>query len=150
MESIPFRKFIGGWMRAVSNRVSQSFAKRLEGSGVSVPEWVMLRMIHEGGPTVSPSEIARHTGLTRGAVSKLVDRSVEKGLVLRTESKSDRRYQDVALTKRAKELVPVLTRKAQETDDEFFLCLTDAERKTLVRLLKKVAEENQIAEVPVR
>lgn len=146
----PFKKFIGGRLRAISNRVSSAFARKVERSGVTVAEWVILRMVYECGPTVSPCDIARHTGLTRGAVSKLVERAMEKGLVVRTESKSDRRYQDVSLTARARELVPELAAFAQETDEEFFSCLTASERATLVRILQKLAVENRVTEVPIR
>ena len=143
-----YKKFIGGWLRTVSNKVSHSFTRKLERSGVTVAEWVVLRMMHESGSTVSPSEVARRTGLTRGAVSKLVDRTIKKGLVTRAESKSDRRYQEIKLTAKANRLVPRLTKLAAEHDDEFFSCLTPSERKTLVRLLKKVASTNQVPEIP--
>ncbi len=143
-----YKKFIGGWLRTVSNKVSHSFSMKLETSGVTVAEWVVLRMLYECGPSISPSEIARLTGLTRGAVSKLVDRATGKGFVIRTESKNDRRYQDIKLTAAAKKVVPKLTKLAQQNDDEFFSCLSPSERKTLVRLLKKVAEGSQVPEVP--
>ena len=143
-----YKKFIGGWLRTVSNKVSNSFTRKLESSGVTVAEWVVLRMMHECGPTVSPSEVAQRTGLTRGAVSKLVERVTKKDLVVRTESKTDRRYQEIKLTPKANRLVPKLTKLAQENDAEFFSCLTPSEQKTLVRLLKKVATENQVPEIP--
>ncbi len=143
-----YKKFIGGWLRSVSNQVSHAFTRKLERSGVTVAEWVVLRMMHECGPTVSPSEVAQRTGLTRGAVSKLVDRATKKNLVVRAESRTDRRYQEIKLTPKATRLVPKLTQLAQENDDEFFSCLTSAERKTLVRLLEKVAQDNQVAEIP--
>ena len=143
-----YKKFIGGWLRTVSNKVSHSFTRRLERSGVTVAEWVVLRMMHECGPSVSPSEVAQRTGLTRGAVSKLVDRATKKNLVVRAASKTDRRYQEIKLTPKANRLVPKLTKLAQENDDEFFSCLTSAERRTLIRLLKKVAEANQVPEIP--
>ena len=147
-DDLDYKKFIGGWLRTVSNKVSHSFTRKLERSGVTVAEWVILRMMHECGPIVSPSEVARRTGLTRGAVSKLVERATKKNLVVRAESKTDRRYQEIKLTPKANRLVPKLTNLAQENDDEFFSCLTSSERKTLVRLLKKVAMENQVPEIP--
>ena len=143
-----YKKFIGGWLRSVSNKASHSFTRKLERSGVTVAEWVILRMMHECGPTVSPSQIAQKTGLTRGAVSKLVERVTKKDLVTRVVSNTDRRYQEIKLTPKAKRLVPKLTKLAQENDEEFFSCLTPSEQKTLVRLLKKVAKENQVHEIP--
>lgn len=144
----PFQKYIGGWLGTVSKKVSHSFAQRLDGSGVTLAEWIVLRMIYDCGATVSPSEVSRRTGLSRGAVSKLVDRSIRKGLVTREESKEDRRYQELALTVGAKRLVPKLMHLAQDTDDEFFSCLTKSERKTLERILKKIVVCNEITELP--
>src|SRR5271154_4018433 len=88
---------IGFWMRLISNHVSYAFARRLETSGVTVAEWVVLREMYGGDDTTSPSAVAELTGLTRGAVSKLISRVLGKGLVTRKESSSDRRYQDVEL-----------------------------------------------------
>ena len=147
-KDVEYKKFVGGWLRSVSNKVAHSFALKLDQYGVTVAEWVVLRMMYESGATVSPSEVARRTGLTRGAVSKLVERVIHKGLVFRAESKTDRRYQEIKLTPKAKRLVPKLTKLAAENDDEFFSCLTLSERTTLVRLLEKVAMDNEVTEIP--
>src|SRR5215472_3188724 len=87
----------GFWLRFVSNHVSHAFARKLAASGVTVAEWVILRQMFEAEET-APSRIASSCGLTRGAVSKLIDRLVHKSLVVRTEAEGDRRYQDVKLT----------------------------------------------------
>lgn len=142
-------KFIAGWMRVISSKAHHTFTRKLAASEVTVAEWIILRMIHESGPTVSSSDIAAQTGLSRGAVSKLVERARKKGLVSRTESKTDRRYQEIKLTAKAKRLFPKLAKFGQETDDEYFSCLTSTERKTFVRLLKKIAKENQITKIPI-
>ena len=41
---------LGFWLRQLSNQVSASFARRLEKYDVSVPQWVMLRVLfdHDG------------------------------------------------------------------------------------------------------
>jgi len=149
-DSGEIKKFIGGWLRVVSNAVAQSFARELKGSGVTPSEFVILRIMHHSGATLFPSELTRRTGLTRGAVSRLVDRATRKKLIVRTESKQDRRYQELRLTKRASQLIPELEKMGQKTDDLFFSCLTSAERKTLVRLLRKVAHSNDISEMPTK
>src|SRR5271169_6920821 len=97
---------IGFWMRLVSNHVSYAFARKLENSGVTVAEWVVLREMYGGDDTTSPSVVAELTGLTRGAVSKLISRLLAKGLVTRKESAGDRRYQDIELRPAAITMVP--------------------------------------------
>ncbi|WP_210416307.1 MarR family winged helix-turn-helix transcriptional regulator [Leptospira idonii] len=144
------KSHIGFWMRLVSNQVSSSFARKLEKSGVTVAEWVVLREMFDCGDTFPPSQIAELTGLSRGAVSKLTDRLLEKKMVTRKESETDRRYQELKLTKEAKVLIPKLGVLADENDDQFFSVLTKAERKTLTDLLMKTAELNQFNKMPIQ
>ena len=138
----------GFWMRLVSNSVSYAFAQKLEGCSVTVAEWVVLREMYDGDNETSPSVIADLTGLSRGAISKLITRLLEKGLVNRNESTDDRRYQSVRLTAKAKGLVPRLAALADENDEDFFSVLSKSERQQLSDLLKKLAREHQIKTVP--
>lgn len=150
MEVSDLKAHIGFWMRVVSNHVSYAFALKLEASGVTVAEWVVLREMYgsrEG--TTSPSAVADLTGLTRGAVSKLISRLLAKGLVTRRESTGDRRYQDVALTKPAIALVPKLAKLADENDREFFSVLSKTERQTLKEILKRVVALHKLSGMPM-
>ena len=140
---------IGFWMRRVSNHVSHAFARKLDAAGVTVAEWVVLREMYSGDDTTSPSRVATLTGLSRGAVSKLISRLLAKGLVTRAESADDRRYQDIRLTAAALRLVPALAKLADENDDERFRVLSASERKTLHALLKKTAERHHLRQMPV-
>jgi DNA-binding MarR family transcriptional regulator len=140
---------IGYWMRLVSNHVSYAFARKLESSGVTVAEWVVLREMYGGDASTSPSVVAELTGLTRGAVSKLISRLLEKGLVTRNESSSDRRYQDIELTPAAMAMVPKLAKLADENDRDFFGVLSKSERRNLTGLLRKTATLHRLTKVPV-
>jgi DNA-binding MarR family transcriptional regulator len=140
---------LGFWMRLVSNHVSYAFARKLESSGVTVAEWVVLREMYGGDDTTSPGVVAELTGLTRGAVSKLISRLLEKGLVTRKESSSDRRYQDIELTPAALAMVPQLAELADENDRDFFGGLSKSEHRILTSLLKKTAALHQLTKVPV-
>lgn len=141
------RSHAGFWLRFVSNAVSHRFAQRLEQSGVTVAEWVILREMFEFA-TTSPSALATATGLTRGAVSKLIERLVGKGLVSRTEALEDRRFQDVGLTAAGRALVPRLAALADQNDEEFFGHLSPDERKRLVDLLKQLVAANKLDKIP--
>ena len=137
----------GFWLRLVSNHVSHRFAQRLEGSRVTVAEWVILREMYSTD-TTSPSTLATLTGLTRGAVSKLIERLREKQLVTRVEAANDRRFQDIGLTRAGRTLVPKLAALADINDSEFFSHLSAQEHTLLRTTLKKLAEANQIRKIP--
>jgi DNA-binding MarR family transcriptional regulator len=143
------KKHLGFWMRLVSNHVSHAFARKLEASSVTVAEWVVLREMYGGAGRTAPSVVAELTGLTRGAVSKLISRLLEKRLVTRRESSSDRRYQDIELTKAAIALVPTLAKLADENDKEFFGVISAAERETLRAILQRVVTLHKLTTTPI-
>lgn len=143
------KSHIGYYLRVVSNAVSHSFSRRLAASDVTVAEWVILREMYAEDEKTSPSKVAELTGLTRGAVSKLIERLLQKGLVTRTESSGDRRYQEIKLTGRALKLVPKLAIIADENDDTFFSLLSQTERNTLMKTLLRLAELHKLSMNPV-
>jgi DNA-binding MarR family transcriptional regulator len=102
-----------------------------------------------GGAATSPGLVAERTGLTRGAVSKLVDRLVSKKLVTRVGRKDDRRFQSLSLTPAGHRLVPELATKADQNDAEFFSALSEGEHATLIATLKKLVEANRLKKLPV-
>ena len=134
----------GYWLRFVSNHVSHAFKQKIEARGVTVAEWVVMRALlgTEEDGSVNPSRLAESIGLTRGAVSKLVDRLAVKGFVKCRAVKADRRFQTVELTASGRALVPVLAVLADENDREFFGHLRSGEREKLTALLKAVAERH--------
>ena len=149
LKASELKSHIGYHLRVVSNAVSHSFSRKLLASDVTVAEWVILREMYAGDETTSPSLVAELTGLTRGAVSKLIDRLLRKGFVTRTESSADRRYQEIKLTAAAVKLVPKLANIADENDEHFFSILPQAERKTLMNTLKKLAEIHKLNTNPI-
>ncbi|MES2390553.1 MAG: MarR family transcriptional regulator [Acidobacteriota bacterium] len=138
---------LGFWMRLVSNHVSHAFSLKVAAHNVTVAEWVVLREMFASDAT-SPSILADSIGLTRGAVSKLIERLREKQLLTRTEDQHDRRYQQVSLTSAGRNLVPKLAALADQNDAEFFSHLTAAERKILMATLQKLAAANNLHDLP--
>jgi DNA-binding MarR family transcriptional regulator len=141
------KKHTGFWLRLVSNHVSHAFARKLLKSGVTVAEWVVLREMY-GRETMPPSELARRTGMTRGAASKLVERLVEKELVTRKNRTDDRRFQEIALTAAGRRLAPSLAALADQNDEEFFTSLSLKEREALVATLKKLVRAHGMHTLP--
>jgi len=137
----------GFWLRFVSNHVSHAFARKLELSGVAVAEWVVLREMY-GEIQTSPSVIAARIGMTRGAITKIVDRLLAKNLVTRRGSVGDRRYQEIALTAAGRRLVPTLAALADQNDEEFFHPLSKKERDNLIFTLQKLVQAHGLQKLP--
>lgn len=139
---------LGYWLRYVSNHVSHGFKAKVETRGVTVAEWVVMRALYDvevGAAHV----LADQLGLTRGAVSKLIDRLVAKSLVKKRSSKNDRRYQELALTPSGRDLVPLLAALADANDEEFFDALKRQEREFLADLLKRIVQARGLKTAPI-
>jgi DNA-binding MarR family transcriptional regulator len=139
---------LGYWLRFVSNSVSGAFAEKLAVQGASVAEWVVLRLIH-GDANMPASGIAETTGMTRGAISKIIDKLEERGLAERKPLPGDGRAQILKLTAKGARLVPVLATLADKNDAEFFDHLTTKECETMTRILKDIVARRAIKTVPV-
>lgn len=139
---------LGYWLRLVSNHVSQAFARKVESQGVTVAEWVVLRALFSQ-EEVLPSELAETLGMTRGAISKLSDRLLNKKLISRTAHEQDGRAHTLALTRTGRELVPALAALADANDEEFFSHLGASEYSVLKALMQRIAAANDLRDPPI-
>jgi DNA-binding MarR family transcriptional regulator len=144
----PLQAHLGYWLRFVSNHVSHAFGLKLAARDVTVAEWVTMRELFEA-PAVAPSALAERMGMTRGAISKLAERLIDKGLIARTESEEDRRWQTLALTAKGRALVPALAALADRNDEEFFGCLSPAARAAVEAAMKEIVRRRGLRAVPV-
>jgi DNA-binding MarR family transcriptional regulator len=138
---------VGFWLRFVSNHVSHAFARRLQASGVTVAEWVVMREMFDDEQT-SPGVLAERIGMTRGGISRLVDRLVAKDLVTRADRSDDRRFQSIALTATGRHRVPQLAALADQNDEEFFGPLSAGERAALLASMKKLVQAHGLQTLP--
>ena len=139
---------VGYWLRFVSNHVSQAFQRKVEATGVTVAEWVVLREMLRLGPT-SPSALGAAIGMTKGAVSKLVARLERKALLSRAIVESDRRNHVIALTPEGRALAPALAALADRNDEEFFGHMPQPARAALIATLRDVVRLRDLKAVPI-
>jgi DNA-binding MarR family transcriptional regulator len=139
---------LGYWLRHVSNQVSHAFSRKLEARGVTVAEWVILRVLYDE-ESLAPSALADRLGMTRGAISKLADRLVAKALATRTADANDRRFQELALTAAGDALVPELSDLADRNDAEFFGHLTALERAEVERVMRGIVDRLALRVAPI-
>jgi DNA-binding MarR family transcriptional regulator len=139
---------LGYWLRRVSNRVSGTFAKALQERQVSVAEWVVLSHVDEH-PEIRPAELAETIGLTRGAISKVLDKLEGKKWLTRKTLKADNRGQLLYLTQQGRRFLPELRAIADRNDQRFFDCLNTREKAMLGQVLRKLTASNEISDLPV-
>jgi len=103
-------------------------------SDISIPQFRTLGFIQRN-PDSSLSNLADHLGLTLPSVSKLVDGLVKQRLVLRQESKSDRRCLTLALTQTGLSIVNSARASAQANLAEKLSALSVSELETIDRAM---------------
>lgn len=139
---------LGYWLRLASNEVSGAFARRLQTWDISVAQWVTMRLIH-GVDGVAPGQVAEKMGVTRGAVSKIVERLRLRGFVDRRAAQDDGRAQILRLTPSGRRLLAKLGDSADQNEAEFFDCLSRKERDQLRAILLKLATTHQWNTAPL-
>jgi len=144
----PLEAHLGYWLRLVSNEVSRAFARTLQKQNISVAEWVAINQL-AAGAGLTPARLAATMGMTRGAISKVLDKLDSKRLISRSPSPLDSRVQLLSLTGQARRILPQLTSIADDNDRHFFAALGANEKAALRNLLRKLAGVHQITRIPV-
>lgn len=132
---------LGYWLRLLSNQVSDAFAARVEKHGVSVAQWVVLRVLYDAD-VLSLKDIVARVGVDQGSLSRMVERLMKRGLVTREENPDDRRAVAIALTREGRSLVPKLAREADENDRAFFRSLPARRREEFLATIRELITEN--------
>ena len=96
-----------------------------------------------------PSRLADDMALTRGAVSKLADRLIGKGLIAKEANPDDGRAHKLKLTKAGMRLVPELASLADQNETECFAQMPDRDRRALERILKDTVTKLGIVTIPL-
>lgn len=132
---------LGYWLRKLSNHISDRFAARLEKHGVSVANWVVLRILFNQ-ETLPLKEIVAQVGVDQGALSRMVERLMVRGLVVRKESPESRREVAISLTKEGRKLVPKLAQEADDNDRAFFRQLSAKQRAELLATIQTLISQS--------
>src|SRR5581483_7716561 len=116
-------------------------------SGISLAQLFVLEQL-EQQPATSLTDLAERTATHQSSVSVVVQRLVDRGLVSRTRSASDRRFVEIVITDAGRDVL----RNAPETVQVKLLNglarLHDGDRDRLASLLERWATAAGI-EVPV-
>src|ERR1043166_4882838 len=97
---------------------------------------VLEALLHRGALPVN--EIGRKVLLTSGSITVAIDRLEDKGLVERRSSPDDRRAKIVHLTGEGRKLIARAYNEHAADMEQLASDLSNTERTTLIRLLKKI------------
>lgn len=138
---------LGHWLRRLSDEVHSRFERELAQHDVTVAQWTVLITVYRGDAATA-GEAARFIGIDAGAVSRLVDRLVAKGLMAREPHPESRRSLNLVLTDAGRELTPVLADLADRNDAYFFDGLAGDQRVQLEAWIRRLVTQGHPAAAP--
>jgi len=104
MHSREFSHVLREWSEIFVHRSFRDMKQFMDEAGLSPSQAITLMHLHHSGVS-DVTEIAERVGVTSAAASQLIERMVQMGLVVRSESQEDRRYKQVELTEQGQALV---------------------------------------------
>lgn len=99
---------------------------------------LLMQLLQADKQELTPSECAERTGVTRATVTGLLDGLERDKLVIRQPYPADRRMLSVQLTDKGRELLSQMLPDHFCRTTNLMAHLTEAEKKTLIKLLAKV------------
>ncbi|MCY4210659.1 MAG: MarR family transcriptional regulator [Gammaproteobacteria bacterium] len=131
-EFLPYRLSI------VTNRISAAFARLYaEKFDLSIPEWRVMAVLGQQ-PGLSADEVCSATEMDKVPVSRAVTKLLDKGLLNREFSGTDRRRSILSLSEAGDGVYAQIVPLALGYEVELKAALTDAEQAQLDVLLAKL------------
>ncbi|MFJ7967781.1 MarR family winged helix-turn-helix transcriptional regulator [Streptomyces sp. NPDC096324] len=126
-----------GRLHRLADRLTEELRLVYDRYGLSEGEFDVLCALRRAGEPYerAPGELAAHTMVTTGAMTKRIDRLERAGLVTRRRSHGDQRGRIVALTGPGRELIDQAFTDHMRNERHLLEALTTAEAASLEALL---------------
>jgi len=113
-----------------------SFNKQIKPYGVSPEQWtVLFRVVEKDG--IAQKELSDSTYKDQGNLTRMIDKLVEKGYLLRDTDAKDRRSVKLFATHSSKQLVEKIAPLSQSQNEKLSEGLSEDEKTKLIELLNK-------------
>jgi len=110
-----------------------------EWAGLNTADMECLRHLFQKG-VATPSELSRHTGLTSGATTAMLDRLEKSGLIARKPNPDDRRGTLITPTKSSSEQVASWFASAREAQDKLISSYSESELEIIADVFERFAK----------
>jgi DNA-binding MarR family transcriptional regulator len=110
-----------------------------EWAGLNVTDMECLRLLFQKG-IATPSELARHTGLTSGATTAMLDRLEKAGLIERRPNPNDRRGTLIAPEKSSAEKMASWFASARKAQDELISSYSESELEIIADVFERFTQ----------
>ena len=126
------------------NQISMAlFFEETQSLGLTSVQYAALNMVQEV-PGIDQASLSNMIAFDKTTIVKVLDRLVDKGLITRTRSETDRRINHLHITLRGgqllKEILPMLDR----SDKRILSPLSEADQRAFMEMLSRLVQVNNI------
>ncbi|WP_321528123.1 MarR family transcriptional regulator [Sedimenticola selenatireducens] len=118
----------------ISQSIASIYSSRFH---ISAQEWRIIANLGNG-PPLSANEIGSHVNLDKVQMSRALTKLINKGLVLRTLDKLDKRKSSLKLSRKGLQLYEKIVPIALERERQLIAVLNRQERAQLDAILEKL------------
>jgi DNA-binding MarR family transcriptional regulator len=138
-EKKELRTRLRDWMETFMMRSMHGTGAYLKEKGLSMPQFsLMMRLYHIGECEVH--DIGEVFDISAAGASQLVDKLVQNGLVMRTESPDDRRVRRIALTAKGRALINQGVDERYRWLDDLLDAMSPADEAAILKGLSAMLE----------
>jgi DNA-binding MarR family transcriptional regulator len=135
--SYPIADGVGYLMKRIAATMARLIERRMADHGLTAAQWAPLWMI-EAGKSDTAQGLTCAMGIDGGAMTRMLDRLVAKGLVERERSTDDRRVVRLRITEAGREVVRHVPFVLAEANNLALRGFTTAEFDQLKSMLKRI------------
>lgn len=137
-------ELIGRLLKMAANSLNQQlnqFSQQYDLTGTQMS--VIDFMANCGYQECTQHMLEQEFNIKRSTTTAIIQRLVKKGLVDQHPSTTDRRQRVITLTKKGRELAPVVRRYILSSENQLQMKFTDEELQQFKRILKSIIEEGK-------
>lgn len=143
---IDLERYVPGFLTWIAKKLSRGAAQHyLNLFDVGIETWRCLVLLAIEG-SISAQNVSRITGMDKGSVSRCFKRMQAQALITMRLDTGDGRLRIATLTTKGRALHNQIMGIALERERAFLAVLSDAERDTLIELLKRLHENLPVVE----
>ncbi|WP_243525900.1 MarR family winged helix-turn-helix transcriptional regulator [Bacillus pseudomycoides] len=122
---------------SIGKKMQTELLEQMQASGLTPPQFYILKILDHYGASRA-TNLAKKMYVKPSAITVMIDRLIDQGLVERYHDKDDRRVVVIELTKKGKDTVEEAVVARNEHIAKYFSQLELQEREDLLRLFEKL------------
>lgn len=102
----------------------------------------ILRLLSSLGEHAQ-NQLGEQLGIDKATMVKLIDQLEDLKLIERKQDKKDRRIWSISITSSGAKILEKVSKIRHEVENDFMSCLTEAERKVLLKCIPELLDKNR-------